>query len=107
MWRVERYSSHRHGSMDTDGTSLQSMHRVFSLFFKNRLKRDDNIPIPNPFRGGTMLAEKVNRWIAEYKAEGKAEGRVSILRRMKQTGMSIADIAQVTGLSEDEIKHLI
>jgi flagellar biosynthesis/type III secretory pathway protein FliH len=23
-----------------------------------------------------MLAEKVNRWIAEYKAEGKIEGRV-------------------------------
>ena len=105
--------------MDTDGTSLQSMHRVFSLFFKNRLKRDDNIPIPNPFRGGTMLAEKVNRWIAEYKAEGKAEGKAeykaegkaegmaTILRRMKQTGMSIADIAKVTGLSEDEIKHMI
>ena len=83
------------------------MHRVFSLFFKNRLKRDDNIPIPNPFRGGTMLAEKVNRWIAEYKAEGKAEGMATIFRRMKQTGMSIADIAKVTGLSEDEIKHMI
>jgi predicted transposase/invertase (TIGR01784 family) len=58
-----------------------------------------------------MLAERVNRWIAEYKAEGKAEGRfeerVTILRRMKKTGMSIAEIAQITGLSEDEIKHMI
>jgi len=57
--------------------------------------------------GGTMLAERVNRWIAEYKAEGKAEGMASILRRMKKKGMSIAEIAQITGLSEDEIQHMI
>jgi len=92
--------------METEPT-LESMRRDVSLFFENSLKRDDDIPIPNPFRGGTMLAERVNRWIAEYKAEGKAEGMATIFRRMKQTGMSIADIAKVTGLSEDEIKHMI
>jgi len=62
-----------------------------------------------------MLADRVNRWIAEYKAEGRAEGRAegktegmaSILRRMKKKGMSIAEIAQITGLSEDEIQHMI
>jgi len=75
------------------------------------LKRDESIPIPNPFRGGTMLTEKVNRWISEYKAEGKAEGRfeerMTILRRMKKTGMSVSEIAQITGISEDEIKHIL
>lgn len=78
-----------------------------------------------------MLAERVNKWIAEYKAEGKAEGiaegiekgiekgiaegkeegrleeRVSILKRMKKAGLSISDMSQITGLSEDEIRHII
>jgi len=58
-----------------------------------------------------MLTEKVNRWISEYKAEGKAEGRfeerMTILRRMKKTGMSVSEIAQITGISEDEIKHIL
>ena len=74
-----------------------------------------------------MLAERVNKWIAEYKAEGKAEGiaegiekgiaegkeegrleeRVSILKRMKKAGLSISDMSQITGLSEDEIWHII
>jgi predicted transposase/invertase (TIGR01784 family) len=66
-----------------------------------------------------MLAERVNKWIAEYKAEGKAEGkaeakaegrleeRVSILKRMKKAGLSVSDMSQITGLSEDEIRHII
>ena len=82
-----------------------------------------------------MLAERVNKWIAEYKAEGKAEGiaegkakgiaegkaegiaegiqagkqeeRASLLKRMKNAGLSIADIAHITGLPEDEIRHYI
>ena len=66
-----------------------------------------------------MLAEKVDTWIAAYKAEGRAEGRaegktegkregmVTILRRMKEAGMSIADIAQITGMPEEEVRHLI
>ena len=73
--------------------------------------RDQNIPIPNPFLGGTMLAEKVDKWIAAYKAEGKAEGKkegmTTILRRMKETGMSVVDIAKLTGMPEEEVKHLI
>ena len=66
-----------------------------------------------------MLAERVNKWIAEYKAEGKAEGiaegiqagkqeeRASLLKRMKKAGLTIADIAHITGLPEDEIRHYI
>ena len=85
--------------------------------------RDQDIPIPNPFLGGTMLAEKVDKWIADYKAEGRAEGIVegrtegktegrregmaTILRQMKEAGMSVADIAQITGMPEEEVRHLI
>ena len=52
-------------------------------------------------------AKGVMKGKAEGKAEGRFEERVTILRRMKKTGMSIAEIAQITGLSEDEIKHMI
>lgn len=58
-----------------------------------------------------MLAERVNKWIAEYKAEGKKEGRLkkraSILKRMKKTGLSVSDMSQITWLSEDEIRDII
>jgi pentatricopeptide repeat protein len=64
---------------------------------------------------GPVLSEKVDRWIAEYKAEGRvegiAEGRVELARemfhRMKKAGMSIADMSNLTGFSEDEIKHMM
>ena len=96
--------------METD-QGLAEMRKDFSLFFENTLMRDQDIPIPNPFPGGTMLAEKVDKWIAAYKAEGKAEGRregmATILRRMKEAGMSIADIAQITGMPEEEVRSLI
>ncbi len=66
-----------------------------------------------------MLAEKVDKWIAAYKAEGRAEGKAegktegrregmaTILRRMKEAGMSVADIAQITGMPEEEVRSLI
>jgi len=60
---------------------------------------------------GPRLAEKVDKWIAAYKAEGKAEGRiegmVTILERMKKAGMSVAEIAKITGMPEEEIRSLI
>ena len=98
---------------------LAEMKKDFSLFFENTLMRDQDIPIPNPFVGGTMLAEKVDKWIAAYKAEGKKEGKAegkaegkiegmaTILCRMKKAGMSVADIAQLTGMPEEEVRHLI
>ena len=100
--------------METD-PNLESMRRDFSLYFESTLKRDEEKTITNPFQGGNMLAERVNKWIAEYKAEGKAEGiqagkqeeRASLLKRMKKAGLTIADIAHITGLPEDEIRHYI
>lgn len=83
----------------------------FLALFENILMGDQDIPIPNPFLGETMLAEKVDSWIAAYKAEGKAEGRkegmATILRRMKSAGMTVADIAKITGMQEEEVRHLI
>ena len=104
--------------METD-PNLESMRRDFSLYFESTLKRDEDRSLSNPFQGGNMLAERVNKWIEEYKAQGKAEGsaegkaegrleeRVSILKRMKKAGLSVSDMSQITGLSEDEIRHII
>ncbi|NLL11760.1 MAG: transposase, partial [Methanomicrobiales archaeon] len=38
---------------------------------------------------------------------GKQEERASLLKRMKKAGLTIADIAHITGLPEDEIRHYI
>jgi predicted transposase/invertase (TIGR01784 family) len=39
-------------------------------------------------------------------AKGRAEGRADVARNLKKKGMSISDIADVTGLTEEEIKAL-
>jgi predicted transposase/invertase (TIGR01784 family) len=55
---------------------LEELRKDFSLVFEySILPGHEEINNPNPFRGDTMISEKINRWIAEYKAEGKAEGR--------------------------------
>ena len=40
------------------------------------------------------------------RAEGRAEGILSIARKMKQRGKSISEIAEMTDLSLDEIEKL-
>jgi len=38
--------------------------------------------------------------------EGKMEGKIEIAKRLKEKAMSAKDIAEITGLSEDEIHRL-
>ncbi|MDD3136272.1 MAG: hypothetical protein PHF64_07200 [Methanoregula sp.] len=58
-----------------------------------------------------MLADRISKWREELKAVGKAigeaRGEAKILTRMKEAGMSLFEISRITGLSEDEIAHLI
>lgn len=42
----------------------------------------------------------------EAYAESWKEGIISMVRKLKQMGLSIADIAKATGLSEEEIRQL-
>ena len=42
----------------------------------------------------------------EIKAANKAEGIVEIARNLKQIGLDVSKIAQVTGLSIEEIEQL-
>ena len=39
-------------------------------------------------------------------AKGRAEGRADVARNLKKKGMSVSDIADVTGLTEEEIRAL-
>jgi hypothetical protein len=58
-----------------------------------------------------MLADRISKWREELKAEGEARGEArgeaKILNRMKEAGMSLVEISRITGLSEDEITHLV
>jgi predicted transposase/invertase (TIGR01784 family) len=38
--------------------------------------------------------------------EGKMEGKMEVAKAAKQMGLSIPDIAKLTGLTEDEINKL-
>ena len=42
----------------------------------------------------------------EGKMEGKIEGKIEVARKMKLKGLSAADIAELTGLSESEVNNL-
>ncbi|HAW58245.1 MAG TPA: hypothetical protein DCX03_04410, partial [Bacteroidales bacterium] len=60
----------------------------FSLVFEYSIvPGHEEINNPNPFRGETMISEKINRWIAEYKAEGRAEGKAEGIEEGLEKGI--------------------
>jgi len=102
---------------------LKPLYDEFSLYFEKSLKSIGDKNYPNPFLETTMLADRISKWREELKAEGKAIGEAmgeargksigeaigeaKILTRMKAAGMSLVEISRITGLSEDEITHLV
>ncbi|RYY07520.1 MAG: Rpn family recombination-promoting nuclease/putative transposase [Sphingobacteriaceae bacterium] len=52
------------------------------------------------------IAKGIEAGIAKGIEEGIAEGKVEVVKSAKQLGLSITDIAKLTGLSEDEINKL-
>ena len=53
-----------------------------------------------------VMDTAVRRGIEVGKTQGKAEGRAEIARNMKQKGLEITLIVELTGLSENEIEQL-
>lgn len=51
-------------------------------------------------------ADGEEKGIIKGRAEGLAEGAKSIARKMKKIGMTMEQIVQTTGLSEEEIEKL-
>jgi hypothetical protein len=99
----------------TKEPDLKPLYEEFSLYFEKSLKSIGDKNYPNPFLETTMLADRISKWREELKAEGKAmgeamgeaRGEAKILNRMKEAGMSLVEISRITGLSEDEIAHLV
>ena len=54
----------------------------------------------------TAMNKGIAKGRAEGRAEGIAEGRADVARNLKKKGMSVSDIADVTGLTEEEIRTL-
>ena len=53
---------------------------------------------------GRIEGEK--KGLKKGRIEGKEEGREEIILKMKQKGMSLSEISEITGLSKEEIKKL-
>jgi hypothetical protein len=53
-----------------------------------------------------MLSETVVEWTKKWKEEGLAEGRRLMAQRLLARGMSVADVAELTGLSPAEVEAL-
>jgi predicted transposase/invertase (TIGR01784 family) len=52
------------------------------------------------------LAEGMDKGMEKGRTEGKMEGKMETAQIMKSKGFSIADIADVTGLTKKEIEKL-
>ncbi len=61
-----------------------------------------------------MLQKNVDRWIEEWKAEGEARGeargetkeRRRVAKRMLTAGIPLAQVAEITNLSVEELESL-
>ena len=106
-------------SPDTQSPGLQEAReklKYYSMSDAERYAYDEHINaimIQNDVLGNARL-EGMEEGRAEGRAEGKAEGRAegraeeknNIARKMLANGLSIEQIALITGLTEQEIKKL-
>ena len=53
-----------------------------------------------------IVEDALKKGMAEGRAEGKAETNIENARKMKAKGYAIPDIAEITGLTEEEIGRL-
>ncbi len=53
-----------------------------------------------------MLTELADRIRKKAKEEGREEGKIDDAKKMKQKGMDVALISEITGLSVEEIEKL-
>ncbi|MBQ8959224.1 MAG: hypothetical protein IJ057_12145 [Bacteroidales bacterium] len=84
-------------------TQLSPMER-FQHEERLKIYRDLKNSMDTSFNKGRLEGKEEGR--AEGKAEGKAEANIENARKMKALGISPDIIAQVTGLSEEEIERL-
>ena len=79
---------------------LASVADVASLTKKERMEYDENLRI---YRDTVAVMESQ---YLEGRAEGKTEGKTEDARKMKSKGFAVEDIADITGLTAEEIEQL-
>jgi len=92
--------------------NAEYMHRDYTVLFETIKTLVEVEPMPTMLERWT--AERKDGWKAEGIAEGEARGEargkaeraIEIARNMKRRGYSTNDIADLTGLSSDEIERL-
>ena len=87
---------------------LASIADVASLTKQERLAYDENL---RKYRDTIAVMEGqylegMEKGMEKGRAEGRAEGVLATARKMKTKGFSLEDIADVTGLSSEEINTL-
>ena len=98
-------------SPDTQAPGLQEAReklKYYSMSDAERYAYDEHINaimIQNDVLGNARL-EGMEEGKAEGRAEGRAEEKNNIARKMLANGLSIEQIALITGLTEQEIKRL-
>ena len=103
-----------------DGPEQDSLKRAVKVWF-TRAQRpvkiidvtdlDDDL---SPEEIEPTLSERIERWskellqqgLAEGEAKGRVEGVHNVARNLLKKGMTVPDIAEVTGLTEREILSL-
>ena len=103
-----------------DNKSLQRTFFIFldRIYFKGRIGVEKLYRDTEESEATPMLHKNVDRFIEEWKAEGRAEGeakgraegeineRRRVAKKMLMSGMSIRQVSEITGLTEEEIQKL-
>ncbi|HPZ08808.1 MAG TPA: hypothetical protein PL110_11880 [Candidatus Eremiobacteraeota bacterium] len=80
--------------------------RFIKIWLGTYLKKH-NIPFNIDLEGGSpMLATAIKNSIQEAEEEGKLEGKLDIVKKMLSKNYPLEEIAEVTGLSLEEIKKI-
>jgi predicted transposase/invertase (TIGR01784 family) len=83
---------------------LSEIAEVASLNSEERRKYDESL---RAYRDTIAVMEgQFAQGELKGRAEGRAEGILSIARKMKQKGKPVSEIAEMTDLSPDEIEKL-
>ena len=98
------------------GPEQDSLKRAVKVWFTRAQKPakiidvDDLDGDTSPEEIEPMLSERIERWSKELLGQGRAEGELNgvhkVAKRLLKKGMSASDIAEVTGLTEQEILSL-
>ena len=90
-----------------DRPMVQQAYEKFQQFNRDeRLRALDEAHQKFLHDHATDIEESHIKGKAEGKIEGKVEGKIEIARNMKEKGYAANDIAELTGLSSDEIVRL-